>query len=301
MTSHRAGLASVLAAALLFSTAGTAQALADVASTPLGVGTARLVVGTTLLVLLLPVFRQRRMDVLRLWREPAVLIAGACVGLYQWAFFAGVQGAGVALGTVLIIGSAPLIAGAIAWLVLRRRPSVTWLVTTLVGVLGLVLLSSAGIMSGNPGGVVASLTAGACVAIYTVAVKTMLDRGVHPAVLLASTCAFGGLFLLPFAWTQPMGWLLEPRGIALALYLGVATLAIANTLQLRGIDALGPAPVNTLMLAEPMLATIWGLLLLGESITMIGVVGLFLVLGGLVFEGVSLVARPRRAAVSSSG
>lgn len=300
MTSHRAGVASVIAGAVLFSTAGTAQALADVDSTPLGVGTARLVVGTVVLVLVLPLFRQRRRDVLRLWRRPPVLLAGACVGLYQWTFFAGVKGAGVALGTVLIIGSAPLLAGAISWVAFRRAPSVTWLVTTLVGVLGLVLLSSDGIRSGNPAGVVASLTAGLCVAIYTVAVKTVLNDGVHPAVLLAATCGFGGLFLLPFVWTQPLAWLLLPQGFALAVYLGVATLAVANTLQLRGIDALGPAPVNTLMLAEPMLATIWGLVLLGESISTSGVLGLVLVIGGLIVEGVSLVRRPRVAALSSS-
>lgn len=291
MTNARAGVTSVLLAALLFSTSGTAQTIAAVGSTPLGVGAARLFIGTSVLVLVLPAFKQRRGDVLRLWRLPATLIAGACIGVYQWAFFAGVAGAGVALGTLLIIGSAPVLAGVISWIVLRRPPTRTWIITTVIGVVGLVLLSSAGITSGTPGGVTASLTAGLAIAIYTVAVKTVLDRGVHPAALLASTCAFGAVFLVPLLGTQPWGWLAQPRGVALAIYLGIATLAMANTLQLRGIGVLGPAPVNTLMLAEPVLATIWGVALLGESVTVVGVVGLVLVMLSLAAQSLALARR----------
>ena len=295
--SARAGVGYVLLGALLFSTAGTAQAVAGVDSTPLGVGAARLFVGTALLVAVLPAFGQRRLDVLRLWRRRAALVAGACIGLYQWAFFAGVKSAGVALGTVLVIGSAPVFAGALTWIMLRRRPARSWLLATSVGVAGLVLLSSAGLTAGSPVGVVLSLTAGLCVAIYTVAVKTLLDRGVHPTLLLASTCGFGGVLLLPVIATQPLGWLLEPRGIALAVYLGVCTLALANTLQLHGHHALGPAPVNTLMLAEPVLATVFGVVLLGEPLTALGIAGLVLVLAGLVIQSVALARSPRRAAI----
>ena len=287
--SSRGGLLSVLLAAVLFSTSGTAQALADVAATPLAVGASRLFVGTALLVVLLPAFGQRRTDVLRLWRSRATLIAGACIGIFQWAFFGGVRGAGVALGTVLIIGSAPVFAGATSWIVFRRRPSAAWMLATGLGIAGLVMLSSAGMSTGSLSGVVLSLTAGLAIGIYTVAVKVLLDRGVHPVLLLSSTCAFGGVLLLPIAATQPLAWITEPRGIALAIYLGVATLAMANTLQLRSIRVLGPAPVTTFMLAEPVLATIWGVAPLGESVTALGWAGLVLVLGSLTLESVTLL------------
>lgn len=279
----------MLLAALLFSTSGTAQALADVEATPLAVGAFRLLVGTTLLIVLLPAFGQRRRDVLRIWRMRIALVAGACIGLFQWAFFAGVKGAGVALGTVLVIGSAPVFAGVLSWIVFRRAPSRAWALATGIGVAGLVLLSSAGMSAGSPEGVILSLTAGAAVAVYTVGAKVLLDRGVHPILLLASTCAFGGVLLLPIAAMQPLAWVLEPRGIALVLYLGIATLAMANTLQLRGIRTLGPAPVTTLMLAEPVLATILGVIVLGESLGGVGWLGFVLVLGSLTLESVTLL------------
>lgn len=293
----------MLLAALLFSTSGTAQALADVNATPLAVGASRLFVGTVLLIALLPIFGQRRLDVLRVWRMRTALIAGVFVGVFQWAFFAGVKGAGVALGTVLVIGSAPLFAGVLSWSVFRRPPSRAWAFATVVGVVGLALLSSAGMSSGSVSGVLLSLTAGLAIAVYTVAAKVLLDRGVHAVVLLASTCAFGGLLLLPIAAMQPLDWLLEPRGAALALYLGVATLALANTLQLRGIRALGPAPVTTLMLAEPVLATLFGIALLGESVVGVAWIGLLLVLASLALESATLLRGrgPRAVPVSVPG
>ena len=279
----------MLLAALLFSTSGTAQALADVDATPLAVGAFRLLVGTTLLIVLLPAFGERRRDVLRIWRMRIALVAGACIGVFQWAFFAGVKGAGVALGTVLVIGSAPVFAGVLSWIVFRRLPSRAWVLATGIGVVGLVLLSSAGLSAGSLEGVILSLTAGAAVAVYTVGAKVLLDRGVHPILLLASTCAFGGVLLLPIAAMQPLAWVLEPKGIALVLYLGVATLAMANTLQLRGIRALGPAPVTTLMLAEPVLATLLGVIVLGESLGGVGWLGFALVFGSLTLESVTLL------------
>lgn len=279
----------MLFAALLFSTSGTAQALADVDATPLAVGAFRLLVGTSLLIVLLPAFGQRRRDVVRIWRMRSALIAGACIGLFQWAFFAGVKGAGVALGTVLVIGSAPVFAGVLSWMVFRRPPSRAWAIATGIGVLGLILLSSAGMSAGSVEGVVLSLMAGAAVAVYTVGAKVLLDRGVHPLLLLASTCAFGAVLLMPIAAMQPLGWVLEPRGIALVVYLGIATLAMANTLQLWGIRALGPAPVTTLMLAEPVLATMLGVIVLGESLGGVGWIGFVLVLGSLTLESLTLL------------
>lgn len=293
----------MLLAALLFSTSGTAQALADVDATPLAVGAFRLLVGTTLLIVLLPAFGQRRRDVLRIWRMRVALVAGACIGLFQWAFFAGVKGAGVALGTVLVIGSAPVFAGVLSWIVFRRPPSRAWALATGIGVAGLILLSSAGMSAGSLDGVILSLMAGAAVAVYTVGAKVLLDRGVHPILLLASTCAFGGVLLLPIAAMQPLSWVLEPRGVALVLYLGIATLAMANTLQLRGIRALGPAPVTTLMLAEPVLATLLGVIVLGESLGGVGWLGFVLVLASLALESVTLLRgrAPRAVPVSVPG
>ena len=55
-------------------------------------------------------------------------------------------------------------------------------------------------------------------------------------------------------------------GLCLVAYLGVATMAIANVLLTRGIHGLPPGPVATLMLTDPVVATVLGVVVLGESL-----------------------------------
>src|SRR5690554_6286870 len=98
----------ILLAAMLWGTTGTAQALAPVGATPLAVGTLRLAVGGGALVL---VSALRGTLHVRHWRHPAALLAAAGVAGYQASFFGGVARTGVAVGTLVAIGSAPVIAG----------------------------------------------------------------------------------------------------------------------------------------------------------------------------------------------
>ena len=165
MTSRAAAVGSVLAAAVLFGTTGTSQALGPEATTPLGVGTARLAIGGAALVAVLPTLGGRPRDAVRLWRAPAGLLAGVCTAAYQVAFFAAVASAGVAVGTLVTIGSGPLFAGLLAWGALGNRPTRGWVTATAACVAGLVLLSSPGLLaltdvSGSGGGTAGGGTAG---------------------------------------------------------------------------------------------------------------------------------------------
>src|SRR4051794_7874259 len=107
--SAAAARSHVLFAAVLFGTTGTARAIGPDLD-PLAVGAARIVVGAVLLA----AFAVVRGGV----RAPAgrrtVLFAGACVAVYQATFFAALAETGVAVGTVVAIGSAPAFAGLFA-------------------------------------------------------------------------------------------------------------------------------------------------------------------------------------------
>ena len=50
----------------------------------------------------------------------------------------------------------------------------------------------------------------------------------------------GGALLLPLLATQPLAWISTPSGAAMALYLGVATMGLANVLLTRGMRTLTP-------------------------------------------------------------
>ena len=288
----RAGLLSIFLAALLFSTSGVAQAVANAGSTPLSVGASRLFVGSLLTILLLPRLGLSRSIVIKLWKSPAILIAGLCAGTYQVTFFAGVQDAGVALGTLIVMGATPIFAGILSFAFLKQKLAASWAIATTVCLVGLTLLSIEGIDGGSPRGVALSLFAGLAVSGYTVAAKKPLDEGVPPIAVMASTFAFGGLFLIPLYVQEPLQWLLEPRGYLLALYLGIFTMVAANWLHVRGLSVLQPAQVTTLMLLEPLMATLLGIVILDEVLSFAATIGVVLVLAGLLLQG-GVLARKR--------
>lgn len=280
-------VAAVLLAAALFGTTGTAQALGPSSTTPLGVGAARLLVGGLALLLVV----RAGPGVLAIWRTPTGLLAGFCTAAYQVCFFAGVDRAGVAIGTLVAIGSGPVLTGLLAVVVLRERPSRAWLVATAVCVAGLALLTGGGDRP-DAIGVLLALLAGAAYAAYTVLAKQQLDAGHAPATVMAAAFGLGGLLSAPLLLTQPVSWLATGEGVALAAYLGLVTVTLAYLLFVRGLAVLLAGPVTTLVLAEPVVATALGLVVLHERLDALGVLGVVLVLAGLLVQGRSGRLRP---------
>src|SRR3954466_7259317 len=129
----------VLLAAVCFGTTGTAQALGPDGLAPAGVGAARILVGGTLLVLVALL----RGGLLSLPRREVVVAAGA-VASYQLSFFAAVADTGVAVGTIVALGSAPALAGGIEWAIERRAPARAWAMATALACSGVALLAMAG-------------------------------------------------------------------------------------------------------------------------------------------------------------
>src|SRR5260370_38319574 len=87
----------------------------------------------------------------------------------------------------------------------------------------------------------------------------------------------GALLLAPVLAGGSPGWLLTARGLGVTAYLGIVTTALAYLLYGRGLRTV-PAPVAvTLGLAEPVVAAILGIVVLGERLTITDIVGLVLV------------------------
>ena len=106
--------------------------------------------------------------------------------------------------------------------------------------------------------------------------------------------------LLPVLLAQPLAWLAAPGSVGIALYLGVVTMGVANVLFARAVHGLTPGPVTTLMLADPVVATVLGVVVLGERLAAPAIVGVVLLLGGLLLQGV-LAAREPRTSVEPQG
>jgi drug/metabolite transporter, DME family len=103
----------------------------------------------------------------------------------------------------------------------------------------------------------------------------------------------GAVILLPALGFVPTGDLLTANGLALALYLGAVTTALAYILFAKGLEQIGASETATLTLAEPVTAMALGFLVLGERPGALAIAGAGLVLGGLALLAVRLEPRAR--------
>jgi drug/metabolite transporter, DME family len=307
----RAGAAlAAVAAAALWGTTGTAQALGPEASDPTSVGALRITVGAlVLLMLALPTVRRGRpaprpsLGRARPVPDSALLaVGGLAVAAYQVCFFLGVARSGVAIGTVVALGVAPVVTGLLGML-LGERPTKRWVVATAVAVAGVVLL----VAGAGPGsasgadlvGVAAAVGAGASYAVYTIAARALLLGGRRGVPVMAAFFATGAVVLLPFLLVADLRWVLTPRGISMVLWLGLVATALSYVLFQRGLGLLPAGTVATMSLAEPVTATVLGVVVLGERLSWLSGLGIVVVVLALLM--VTVRSRTRRVRTSRRG
>jgi DME family drug/metabolite transporter len=285
---------AVLAAAVLFGTTGTSQALGPDGTTPLSIGVMRMVLGGTGLAIiafsLAARHARRRPDRAAQPRwgiRPLSLmvLTGVCISLYQPLFFLGTARNGVAVGTVVALGSAPILAGVLEWALTRRMPTPTWIAATALATIGVVLLGSGGEAGTDGGtdalGLLGSVGAGASFAVIANAQRRLLDDGWDPFTVVGAMGASSAIicaFALPFV---DLSWLGTTEGVVMALWLGLATISLAYVLFTWGLSGLTAATAATLTLGEPLTASVLGIVVLGERLSALAIVGLVVLAAGL--------------------
>ena len=301
---------AVLLASVCFGTTGTAHALGPDASAA-SVGAARILIGGGALAIVALALRVagRRGGTTRTSatsstgvapRHPlpswlVVAIGAAGVLAYQPAFFAGTAANGVAVGTVVALGSAPVLTGALDWALRRRYPGHRWLVATAIATAGVAILALAtdsGTAAADPLGLAASLGAGASYAVYTLAGKALLDRGWTPTGSMGALFGAAAIVSVPLLLATDAAWLATGPGLVMALWLGLVTTTLAYVLFGIGLGGMAPATVSTLTLAEPLTAGVLGVAILCETLSSGGIAGLLVLAAGIVVLAAGAAARP---------
>ena len=274
---------AILAAAVLFGSTGTAQALGPDAATPLGVGAVRIAIGAAGLWLFVRGGAHANL-VRQQWRWVAIGSAG--VAAYQPGFFTGTERLGVALGTIVALGSGPAFAGLVQW-ALGIRPTAAWARATGLAVAGGCLLVFAGESGARFSlvGLLGALAAGLGYALYAIATRRLIERGVGSTQASAWQFSIGAIVLAPLLFIEPMGWLTEPSGVLMALHLGLACTSVAYVLYGWGLRSVDAATATTLTLAEPVTAAVLAVSVLDERLAWFGWLGAALVVAGLATLG----------------
>lgn len=274
---------------MLWGTAGASQELLDGALDPASVGALRTVLGGIALGLLAAPGMRRAFPAALRGRGGVVLgLAGASIAGYQVGFFLGVAELGIAVGTILAVGSAPFFAGLVALALGRGRPTALWAVSTLLAVAGLwLLVRPAGGAIVSTVGVLAALAAGLSFGTFTVLSKDLLAAGLRRVDTVAVPFVLAGALLLPvlaggLVTSGGAGVLLEPRTLLVVLWLGLGATAAGYLLFITGLTGVPAVAGATLALMEPLTASLLGVALFGERLGSVALLGVVMVTVALV-------------------
>lgn len=277
----------VLAAAALWGTTGTAQHLGSGTLPSVWVGAWRLAAAGLFFGAWLLLTERRSLAggglALLPWRW--ILAAAGCMTAYNLAFFAGVRGAGVAVGTAVALGSGPLWAGLLQAATTRRLPSTTWFAGTALAVAGGAAMILDGRDGGQPAtlaGLALCLAAGLSYAAYAqVNQRIVQTPGTPPGA--ATGAIFVGAALVAWPLAAALAGRPEPTGrdLLVIAWLGVMSTGVAYLLLSQALRRISSATAVTLSLGEPVTAFVLAIVVVGERPGLVAFAGLATVLAGL--------------------
>lgn len=289
--SARSGLLQVCGAGVLWGTGGL---VVTVLHRRLGWGAMtisawRMALAAVALIGFAAVTRRSGFVLETLRRHPALAVLVGCgTALYQGLFFVSVLLVGVSVATVVSLGLAPVLAAIWEHATARTRPSAREAGVLVAALTGLVLISATG--SPAPGneptlGLFLAVASGATYAATTVLGHTLASR-VDSVALTTCATAAGAVALAPFLGLAAASG--EPPktpdavSLALLIYLGVATMALAYGLLYAGLRTTSGAAATVATLVEPLSAALLAVLLLGERLSWPALLGGALILLAVV-------------------
>ena len=231
----------------------------------------------------MPVFGGKRRNFFIHARKKSVFIMAIGAAAFQPFFFSATTSNGVALSTLLSVGCIPIFSGILSAIIFHERFSTLWFAATTLAIFGLALRFSGELRVESTLGIIMAFGAGFSVAVYVNAAKIALRNNENPIELTSTAYLIGSLLLIPLIFSEDLSWLGSMRGVAVLLYLGGVTMALANIFQIYGLRKMSPSSAGTLALAEPLTATILGITLLNESLTATSFVGIAIVSAALIW------------------
>lgn len=293
---HRLGIVCVLGASVLWGTTGTASALAP-GATPLAVGAASMGFGGLLLAA--TAARQvarHRAALARSWR--LVATGGAAVLVYAPAFYSSMRLAGVAIGTAVSIGGAPVAAALLERLVDGRPLSGRWASSAVLGVAGAAVLclardgrSDSGATAQTLAGVALGGVAAASYALYSFTSHRLIQTGVASRAAVGATFAAAALGLLVVLAFTGGAFLDSWQDLAVGAYLAVVPMFAGYVLFGWGLSRVPASTATTVSLAEPVVAAVLAVVVVGERLPLSGWAGVALIVACLAVLTVPLPAR----------
>jgi DME family drug/metabolite transporter len=221
------------------------------------------------------------------------------IGAFYWLYFFTVRESTVGTAAILLYSS-PAFVALLAWIFLKETLGLLRLLALTLTFGGIFLVVGGydpGTLEVSPLVLTAGLLSGLTYGLYSIFGKPMAGH-LEPAVILSYALGFGSLLLvlaaLPTFYTL-VG--LSSRSYALLFMLAVVHTALAFGLYTVGLKRLDAGQAAIVATVEPVVAGAIGVVLLGEKLTALKVIGALLVLAGAALAQVSLEKTSREGTV----
>lgn len=296
MEGHRWGVIAILFAAVVWGTTGTAATFApDVSAAAIGAAAMGLGGIAQALWAGAGILNQR----MQLWDQRRLLVIGAlAVAVYPLAFYGAMRLAGVTVGTVITIGSAPLLSALIEYLLDDRRLTLRWSFGAAAGLIGMGLICLAeGVAHSEvvggasvPLGVLLGLIGGFTYALYSWSARKMMLQGTSSKVAMGATFGLGGLSLMPVLMVSGGAFLASWSNAAVGLYMAAVPMFLGYIAFGHGLARVEASTATVITLFEPVVAALLAVVIVGERLPPLGWLGVALVIGCLAI--ITLPAPP---------
>ena len=252
------------------------------------IGFWRVLIGTVALAVWGLLFRR---DLFRVDRRGWLLVGlggGALVALFEIAYQFAIAGVGVA-GAAALLYTAPVIVAVLAYFILKEALTPLRIALALIVMVGVALTVTGGSNSGAEAartGIAAGI-AGGLLSALSYALTTLMARYAVPrygVVKVLFLEAVGGVLITGVALTI---WGRSPtvppsaeawRGL---LGLAAGSVLAANFLFFAAVKRIEAAPAAVAATIEPVVGALLAFLLFSQHLTVLGVVGLLMVVGGV--------------------
>lgn len=298
------GVAGILVASTVWGTTGTAATFApEVSAAAIGAAAMGLgglaqaaIAGRGILA--------SRKTLAGQWR--GLVLGAICVAIYPLAFYASMRLAGVTIGTVISLGSAPLLSAAVEYRQSGFRPTLRWLTGAVIGIIGMVLLSisedsgtHAAAGSDTLIGSLLGLVAGLTYALYSSCARQMMQGGISSTIAMGAIFGVGGLLLMPVLAATGGPFLTSWNNAAVGLYMALVPMFLGYVCFGYGLSRVETSVATTLTLFEPVVAAFFAAVIVGERLSILGWLGVVLVVACLVCITVPARAGKLRTAPSA--
>lgn len=292
------GRLAIVIASFLWGTTGTSAHFLTGVS-PLAIGAFAMGLGGLLLVL--ASYQDIIRDMAKLKQNKSwVLLGGLGVALYPLAFYSAMNLAGVAIGTVISIASAPLFTVLLERVFNQKPITVLWLIKFTLGVIGVYFLvagksahfepivsfenTSSPHHSTNTNqllGVLLGLVAGFTYALYAWVARNLIEKGTHSKSAMGSVFGVAALLLLPPLLFIEHHLFATPQNASIALYMAVFPMFVGYLLFGYGLKHIDASQATLITLLEPAIATVMAVIVVGERFSITGWLGVCLIIASL--------------------